>query len=291
MIRQPELRDKIVFLEDYDMNVAHYLVQGADIWLNTPRRPLEASGTSGMKAAVNGVLNLSVLDGWWCEGYNGNNGWAIGSGEEYSDPVYQDDIESKTVYDILEQDVIPLFYTRGNDGLPREWIQKMKTSMESICPAFNSNRMIEEYTRNFYMKAAKRHTKLIDNNFEFARKFAEWKRYLAANWPQIKILKVEDDLGKEFDLGNTFTVKASIKLGSVRPGDVAVQVYWGYLDSKHRMNQAAFDTMKLTGNNDGTYYFEGSVKADRVGHCGYVVRIMPQMDDQAIIIPGLLTWQ
>jgi glycogen phosphorylase len=290
-IREPELRDKIVFIEDYDMNVAHYLVQGTDIWLNTPRRPLEASGTSGMKAAVNGVLNLSVLDGWWCEGYNGNNGWAIGSGEEYTDPNYEDEIESKAVYDILEQDIVPLFYTRGHDGLPREWIQKMKTSMQTICPAFNSNRMIEEYSRNFYHTASKQYAKLTANNFEFTRKLADWKKFLLLNWPQIKITKVEDDLNREFNLGSSFTVKASVKLGAVKPEDVAVQIYWGYMDSKHRVNNAATSLMKLTGNNDGTYYFEGSVKADRVGHCGYVVRVLPQSEGQALIIPGLITWQ
>ncbi|MFH1369532.1 MAG: alpha-glucan family phosphorylase [Elusimicrobiota bacterium] len=289
-IRHPELRDKVVFIEDYDMNVAHYIVQGADIWLNTPRRPLEASGTSGMKAAVNGVLNLSVLDGWWCEGFNGKNGWAIGSGEEYADPDYQDEVESKAVYDILEQDIIPLFYNRGNDGLPRDWIQKMKTSMQTNCPAFNSNRMIEEYTRNFYLKADAQHWKLINNNFETAKRMADWRKSLAANWPQIKILKVQDELGSELDLGNSFNVRASIKLGAIRPEDISVQVYWGYLDSKNRMNTSVVSQMRMTGNDDGTFYFEGTVKADRVGHCGYVVRVLPQMDGQPLLIPGLITW-
>lgn len=290
MIREPELRDKIVFIEDYDMNVAHYLVQGADIWLNTPRRPLEASGTSGMKAAVNGVLNLSVLDGWWVEGYNGNNGWAIGSGEEYADQNYQDEVESKAIFDILEQDIVPLFYTRGHDGLPREWIQKMKTSMQTICPAFNSNRMIEEYTRNFYSKASERYLKLVANNFEGARNFSEWKKFMTANWPQVKIAKVEDDMKAEFDLGENVTVKAAVKLGSIRPEDVCTELYWGYLDSKKRMNSTVVSQMKLTGSDNGTFYFEGTVKADRVGHCGYVVRVLPQMDGQRFIIPGLITW-
>src|SRR5262249_13243841 len=124
--RRPELRRRVVFLEDYDMNMARYLVQGVDIWLNNPRRPLEASGTSGMKACCNGGLNLSILDGWWVEGYAGDNGWAIGAGEEYTDLTYQDDVESRAIYDLLEQEIVPQFYNRSSDGLPRAWLRMMK---------------------------------------------------------------------------------------------------------------------------------------------------------------------
>ena len=131
-----DLRYKIVFLEDYDMNVAHYMVQGVDIWLNNPLRPEEASGTSGMKAAVNGAINFSVLDGWWCEGYNGENGWVIGFTDTYSDLEYQNEIESKSMYEMLEKEIVPLFYNRGQDDVPREWIKKMKTCMKTIGPSF-----------------------------------------------------------------------------------------------------------------------------------------------------------
>src|SRR5262249_6845464 len=119
LARRPELRRRVVFLEDYDINVCRYLIQGVDVWLNNPRRPLEASGTSGMKVACNGGLNLSILDGWWVEGYAGDNGFAIGAGEEYSDTAYQDSVESRAIYDLLEQEIVPLFYTRGGDGVPR----------------------------------------------------------------------------------------------------------------------------------------------------------------------------
>ncbi len=136
--RRPEFRRRILFLEDYDMNVARYLVQGVDVWLNNPRRPLEASGTSGMKVAANGGLNLSILDGWWCEGYDGDNGWAIGAGEEYSDLTYQDDVESRAIFDLLEQEIVPLFYTRSSDGLPRGWVRKMKRSIATLSPVYNT---------------------------------------------------------------------------------------------------------------------------------------------------------
>ncbi len=281
-----------MFIEDYDMNVAHYLVQGADVWLNNPRRPAEASGTSGMKAAVNGVLNLSVLDGWWCEGYNGENGWIIGSGEEYSNCDYQDEVESKAIYDILEKDIVPLFYHRGHDGIPREWIQKMKTAMETICPAFNTNRMIEEYARQFYMPACRSSQAMTRNSFEYAKKTSQWVKSLYKNWDSIKILSVEDQLTGDMNLGNSFNVRARVKLGPISPQSVSVQIYWGYLDSKHRMNSMVVSEMNIVENApDGTCVYEGAVNGDRVGHCGYVVRILPKLDGQVQRLPGLISWQ
>ncbi|MGA2090256.1 MAG: alpha-glucan family phosphorylase [Endomicrobiales bacterium] len=286
-----DLRHKIVFIEDYDMNVAHYLVQGTDIWLNNPRRPAEASGTSGMKAAVNGVLNLSILDGWWCEGYNGLNGWIIGSGEEYANQDYQDEIESKAIYDILEKDVVPLYYQRGQDGLPREWIHKMKTSMQTICPAFNSNRMIEEYTRKFYVPVCTEMKSLSQDNYAPVRQFAEWQRKMIASWPRIKIVSVEDDLAGDVSLGKTFTVKAKIDLGTLKPEDVSVQIYAGYIDSRHRMSATFVTPTKLTGSDGAVQQYEATVTAQKVGHCGYVVRVLPSRDGKELYIPGLITWQ
>src|SRR4051794_32665166 len=151
--RDPAVRRKVVFIENYDMNVARYLVQGVDVWLNTPRRPYEASGTSGMKAAANGVLNCSILDGWWVEGYGPDVGWAIGRGEDYSDPNYQDQVESMALYDILEKQIIPLFYDRGVDNLPREWISRMKQCIRKLAPVFNTNRMVQNYAEMFYIPA------------------------------------------------------------------------------------------------------------------------------------------
>ncbi len=160
LARRPEFRRRIVFLEDYDINVARYMVQGVDVWLNNPRRPLEASGTSGMKVCCNGGLNLSILDGWWCEGYDGDNGWAIGAGEEYTDLTYQDDVESRAIYDLLEQEIVPLFYNRTSDGLPRGWLKRMKRSMMTLCPVFNTGRMVAEYLTTCYFPSAQRFVRL-----------------------------------------------------------------------------------------------------------------------------------
>ena len=148
--RREEVQSRIIFLEDYDMTMARYLTSGSDVWLNTPRRPLEASGTSGMKAGINGVLNCSILDGWWAEGYSPEVGWAIGSGEEYQDEELQDRIESEALYDLLEHEIVPLFYQRGRDGLPREWIKRMKASMRSVGKRFSTHRMLKEYSEQFY---------------------------------------------------------------------------------------------------------------------------------------------
>jgi starch phosphorylase len=147
---------RLVFLEDYDMNVARYLVQGVDIWLNTPRRPNEASGTSGEKAALNGVLNFSVLDGWWREGYNGMNGWAIGTDIDIADPNQQDEADAESLYDTLENDIIPLYYTnRSADNLPGEWIGRVKESIRTLAPQFSMRRMVKEYVNQLYVPAMK----------------------------------------------------------------------------------------------------------------------------------------
>lgn len=291
--RDPELRNKVVFIEDYDMNVAHYVVQGVDVWLNNPRRPLEASGTSGMKAAVNGVLNLSILDGWWCEGYDGNNGWAIGTGEEYDNYQLQDEIESKAIYDLLENEIVPLFYNRGHGGLPRGWIQKMKDSMRTICPVFNTNRMIEEYMRKFYIKAHEDFSELVANNFEKAKKRAQWIGFLEQHWKNIKILSVSDTISSELKIGDTFEIKTSVYLGSIKPEDVSVEVFWGYVDSRGGFDAVKISQMTLEAKvADGEYSYKTVIKTDRIGHCGYTIRVVPASDKPHIrYFPGLILWK
>jgi len=287
--RLPELKGKIVFIEDYDMNVAHYLVQGCDVWLNLPRRPLEASGTSGMKAAVNGVLNVSVLDGWWCEAYNGDNGWAVGGGEEYTDYNLQDEIESRILYDILEKEVIPLFYTRGTDGLPREWIRKMKESMMSICPMFNSNRLIEEYTRKFYIVADKNYWENKNNNFHAVVEFSSWLQKVSSCWDKIKIVEVKDNIQGSYSIGDKIEVTAKVYLDKLSIDDVSVQIYYGYLDSKSRISNPKIKEMEVVDKENVVY--KGEIDVDRVGHCGYVIRILPKFQGKIIYRPNLIKWQ
>ena len=209
--RRPELRRRMVFIEDYDVNVARYLVQGVDVWLNNPRRPLEASGTSGMKVCINGGINLSILDGWWVEGYTGDNGWAIGAGEEYTDLNYQDDIESRAVYDLLEQEIVPLFYNRGADGLPRGWLKVMKRAMSTVCPMFNTSRMVQEYMEKCYAPSAERFGRLSLENLKRAAGLAQWRSRLKRAWPQIRVEQVEANGADPMHVGAQLEVNAAIR--------------------------------------------------------------------------------
>ncbi|AKL97517.1 alpha-glucan family phosphorylase [Endomicrobium proavitum] len=291
LANDPELKYKVVFLEDYDMNVAHYLVQGADIWLNNPLRPEEASGTSGMKAAVNGALNFSVLDGWWCEGYNGDNGWTIGSIDEYSDREYQDEVESKAIYDTLEKEIVPLFYARGIDGIPRGWTKKMKMSMQTLGPVFNTNRMIEEYAKKFYITSALSHEKLKKNKFEAAKKKAQWLINVRNNWKDVHVVKVEDNINGEISVFGDMSVTARVYIGSLNPEDVSVQIFSGFINSKQVVSSQETYEMRLVSKEGNDFIFEGKVFADKVGRCGYTVRILPQCGGEVQYISELIKWQ
>ncbi len=185
--KDPELRQRIVFLEDYDINVTRYLVQGADVWLNTPRRPMEACGTSGMKAAINGVLNVSVLDGWWCEGYREDRGWAIGNGEEYDDHEYQDMVDSYALYNLLENDVIPCFYDRKNGESPEKWTKMMKASMKMALEHYCTHRMVLEYDQKFYQPAIESYQTFTRNNAEKAKQMLAQKKRLMGLWKNIQV--------------------------------------------------------------------------------------------------------
>ena len=188
---------RIVFLEDYDMAVARYLVQGVDVWLNTPLRPLEASGTSGMKAAANGALNLSTLDGWWDEVWNdpansGNIGWAIGKGEEYAGRNYQDQVEAEALYDLLERDVVPTFYDRGADRMPRRWVERMKASIGSLCHFVNTHRMVSDYVERFYIPNHEHFRALADNNAARGRALATAMQRIRNEWRNVVVGKIKE---------------------------------------------------------------------------------------------------
>jgi starch phosphorylase len=276
--RREELRNHIVFIEDYDMNVARYLVEGVDVWLNTPRRPREASGTSGMKATANGVLNLSVLDGWWAEAYSPEVGWCIGQGEEYEDLGYQDAVESAALYSILEKEVVPLFYTRGRDGLPRGWIAKMKASMRTLAPFFNTNRMVCEYATSFYLPAAERYWHLTDAGGTQVRALTAWKRRLHQNWPRIRVDDVKAD-AETLRVGDVLHVRAQIYLGELAAEDVRVELYHGMVDDQGAIPKAATTAMQPQEHKDGLHTFIGSIPCRNSGCFGFALRVLPQHAD------------
>jgi starch phosphorylase len=290
--RRPEFRRRIVFIEDYDINVARYLVQGIDVWVNNPRRPLEASGTSGMKVCCNGGINLSVLDGWWVEGYAQSNGWAIGAGEEYSDLNYQDDVESRAIYDLLEQEIVPLYYTRSIDGLPRGWLKVMKQSMAVGCPVFNTNRMVQEYLEKCYWPSALRFESLSADNLRKASDLAQWRRRLSQGWPRVRIEAVESSGADPMQVGKELDVQARVNLGSFGPDEVEVQLFHGLVDSFGEIPNPRTTAMSHNGAHDGSVWtFQGTIPCRASGQHGFAVRVLPKHGDLPNPLePGLVCW-
>lgn len=271
------LRAKIAFIEDYDINVARYLVSGVDLWLNTPLRPLEACGTSGMKAACNGVLNFSVLDGWWDEAYDRTNGWAIGNRETYSDKAYQDEIESKAVYSILEKDIVPLFYQRGSDGLPREWIRMMKRSLLTIASRYNTSRMVKEYYNRFYKPAAENYARLGADDFAPLRELAKWKARLAAEFSAVRIEDVQADTARTYKSGESLQVQAQLFLGRLAPDEVRVDAYFGTIVGEDVLQHSALAALEeVEKAGEGRFRFRGLIPCGRTGRFGFKLRVTPR---------------
>jgi starch phosphorylase len=292
--RQEDLRQKIVFLENYDMNIARNLVQGVDVWLNTPQRPKEASGTSGMKVIYNGGLNCSVLDGWWAEGYNPDVGWAIGSGEEYPEQQleHQDYIESEALYNILEQDIIPTFYNRGRDGLPREWIAKMKNAMRTLGPYFTTRRMVQEYAERFYMPNYNHVLETTTPNLDNGLAYAAWHNKVGSSWKQVQIRNVTV-AGKQVKVGTDVEVEAEVSLGPLTPDDVRVQLYYGSLNTRGEIGMVGdvLDMQPSGKNGKGEYTFTARVTYNTSGERGLSVRVVPYHEYlRTPFIRGLITW-
>lgn len=290
--RREDIRNRLVFLEDYSMNLARHLVQGVDIWMNTPRRPLEACGTSGMKAIPNGTLNMSILDGWWIEGYDPRYGWAIGHGETYEDRVLQDDIESRDIYNLLENEIIPLFYDRGPDNIPKPWVTMMKDAMRDLCPIFNSHRMVQEYTNRFYLGSARRWNELTKNNMEGARTLAEWRQKLLTNWDAIRISNIQSDKTVDLPINASLKIEAEIHLAGLVPEDVDVAVYYGPLNLREEFIERKIETMKPENNDEGgNYHYVGFVPCAQTGKFGFTIRIMPSSQQlETPYTTGLVVW-
>lgn len=275
-VRAYQLERYVVFLEDYDMVIARFMVKGCDVWLNTPIRPLEASGTSGMKAGLNGTLNLSILDGWWDEGFDGTNGFAIGQGEEYSNPEEQDIVESGLLYDLLEQVVVPMFYERSSSGrIPEKWVQLMKNSIKTIAWNFSTARMLKDYTNEFYLPALNNYNLFTENNAEKAWRFKEWKDFVRSEWNNVQILEVHiKDNGKPY-VGAPIKVGATVTLGKLSPSDVVVQVYYGSVSHTDELENTRFEPLKLINSEGFSHYYEGSYICPDNGRQGFTVRILP----------------
>lgn len=285
-------KPRMVFLEDYDMEVARALVQGVDVWLNNPRRPNEASGTSGMKVVPNGGLNLSVLDGWWAEGYKPGVGWAIGDDREMADHDHQDWLDSRSLYQLLEQEVAPVFYNRGESGIPTAWIELIKKSMKELAPWFSTARMVREYASRFYMPASDAYNRMASGNQACAKEALEWRTRVRSAWKDVKILKVEDE-GNTFNpVGAQFQLTATVQLGSLTPEDVRVQALVGMVGGNRELHDLELHDLEFVKSEHGHHSFKATISCAQPGHMGYVVRVVPHHDHVRVASElALVCWQ
>jgi len=291
-IREQKLEKQVVFVPNYDIHISRLMVAGCDIWLNTPRRPREASGTSGMKAAMNGLPNLSVLDGWWDEADYVRTGWAIGHGESYDDPNYQDEIEANALYELLEKEVTALFYDRDADGLPRRWIAKMKDAIRLNCPFFNTSRMVREYAERAYFPASDRFNTLSENNYAPAKELAAWKAKLNQHWYNIKIADVDVSASTDIQVNQTVAVKARIDLATLNPDDVQAELYQGAIDANGEIVNGVPVVMDYQGEDkQGLSIYTANITYTTSGFQGLSLRVLPKHDHlSSVYEPRLIIW-
>ena len=289
----PEVRRRIVFLPDYDMDMAHALVQGCDVWLNNPLRPLEACGTSGMKAALNGGLNVSVRDGWWDEWYDGGNGWEIPSADGVADHTRRDALEATALYELLGKSVAPLFYDRDADGVPQGWVERIRHTFRSLGPMAQAERMVREYVTALYVPAAAASRELADAaGFGPARELAAWKHRVIKAWPQLRVEHVESEADGQA-LGSALSVRVSVALDGLTTDDVAVEVVYGRPDDADEIVSPAYALLAAEpgGTASPVVRYSGEVPLDQPGPFGYTVRVLPNhplLDSRAEL--GLVTY-
>jgi starch phosphorylase len=279
----PAVRHRIVFLPNYDIAMAQYLYPGCDVWLNNPLRPFEACGTSGMKSALNGGLNLSILDGWWDEWYDGENGWAIPTADGVEDPDRRDDIEAAALYDLIEGSVTPRFYGIDNDGLPQRWLSMMKHTLSTLGPKVLASRQVREYVTELYGPAARAGLAMNGKTWVGARDLAAYKARARTNWPGVRVDHVEPSgVSDSPQVGDTLHVSAFVSLGDLAPDDVDVQLVHGRASESDTLRDIETAPLGFAETyEDGRHRFEGDLVLTRTGIFGYTVRVLPKHDGMA----------
>lgn len=276
----PQFVGKIIFLENYDMQLAKRLISGVDIWLNNPTRPLEASGTSGQKAEMNGVLNFSVLDGWWLEGYVKGAGWALTEKRTFDDQGQQDRLDAATIYNILENEILPLYFAKNKEGFSPDWIQVIKNSIAKIAPRFTTKRMLDDYIERFYSPEAKRSALLLENNYAKAKEIAAWKQVVAANWDNITIERVDIDAENEMlEVGHPYHISAEVDTKGMDAKSLGIEIVVTYMDDKNQMRKfesKEFEVVKVEGSR---VFFELDYQINRAGSFKYAFRMFPKNAD------------
>lgn len=273
----PQFKGKIFLLENYNIEMARYLVSGVDVWLNNPRRPMEASGTSGQKAAINGVVNFSVLDGWWAEGYNGKNGWAIGSNKEYASYEEQDIADSNSIYDILENQIIPTYYNRDAKGISKDWIAYMKNSIASNAGRFSTARMLVDYMQKLYMPLQDVTMKYF-SNLDAVSDFNQWKNDLKLNWNDIEITQFDNVNNKKLDAGQSIEVNCQVKLPNISVDSIEAQVYFGKIMDNGNMDEIQIIPMKMikSDEKEKKFTYKAKIELTTGGEYGYTFRVVPK---------------
>ena len=276
--QRPEFLGKIIFLEDYDMELARRLVSGVDIWMNTPTRPLEASGTSGEKAEMNGVVNLSVLDGWWVEGYREGAGWALKQERTYQNQGYQDQLDAATIYSLLENEILPLFYNRNEQGYSEGWIKTIKNSIATIAPHYTMKRQLDDYYDKFYTKQAANFKKLAANNNRLAKELAAWKETVAQRWDSIRVVSKDDSMLYSAETGKKYTLRYVIDEQGLNDaiGLELVSIKTGKDGEEHIFSKREFEVVAHEGNN---YTFEATFEPDVAGSFKSCVRMYPKNEN------------
>jgi starch phosphorylase len=275
----------VIFLSDYDMLLTEHLVQGVDVWVNTPRRPWEASGTSGMKVLVNGGINLSELDGWWAEAYTPEVGWALGDGREHGDDPAWDAVEADALYDLLEREVIPEFYTRDESGIPAAWVKRMRESMARLTPRFSANRAVREYTEQHYVPAAEAYRERAADKGAVGGKMVDWQHSLEQKWAALHFgeVKVENK-------GEEYVFEVQVELGDLDPAAVQVELYADGIDGNAPVRQEMRRVRQLDGVPGG-YVYSAAVSAGRPP-ADYSARVIPHFDGVAIPLEDArILWQ
>ena len=271
----PQFKGKIFILENYNIGMSRYLVSGVDVWLNNPRRPMEASGTSGEKASVNGVVNCSILDGWWAEGYDGTNGWAIGTNATYNSYEEQDKADSNSLYHLLENKIIPAYYNQDNNGISSEWITLMKNSIKTTGGKYSTSRMLIDYINDLYMPLCNLNKKYFQN-LDNVMSYTEWKRIAKQNWQNIKITQDRNVDNGKFNAGSQITVNCEVELPNIDEKNVEVQVYFGQVLDNGTVRNVYTEEMNKVGEEDGKKFYEATLDLTTGGNFGYTFRVMPK---------------
>jgi glycogen phosphorylase len=277
--KDPRFAGRLLFVEDYDMAIGRSLTRGVDVWLNNPRRPLEASGTSGQKAAMNGVLNLSILDGWWPEGFDGHNGWAIGDGS--SNAVLEGDDEDKidaadadALYDLLEREVVPLYYNRDEQGIPRAWLARSKDAMATISPTFSAQRMVKDYVNTYYAPASERFALMSSKNYEAANQLAAWRKNVAQNWPSVYLsAKATED--KVRHIGDEIELEAVLHPRDLQNVELCVEVVYSLEQDNLEHNLRTVRMTCQESFSDGGQRYLARFKPELSGRLVYGIRVYP----------------